>query len=117
MGSGAGGGAGVLAALLAAMAAWPAVTRAQNADVTLDHATLEDLMKIPLFTPSKLALPIREAPSVGAMVTREQIDTFGWLTLNDILFRQPGFAPAQDYERVTVGARGLYEGWNNNHLL
>jgi iron complex outermembrane receptor protein len=60
---------------------------------------------------------MREAPSVGSLITREQMDSYGWLTLNDVLFRQPGFAPAQDYERVTVSARGLFEGWNNNHLL
>ena len=63
------------------------------------------------------AQPMRESPSVGALITQEQIETYGWLSLNDVLFRQPGFAPAQDYERVTVAARGLFEGWNNNHLL
>jgi iron complex outermembrane receptor protein len=39
------------------------------------------------------------------------------LSLNDVLFRQPGFAPSQDFERLTVASRGLFESWNNNHLL
>jgi outer membrane receptor protein involved in Fe transport len=99
---------------IAAVAMVPAPARAQG---ELDEASLEDLMGIPVSAPAKVAQPVREAPSVGAVVTREQIETWGWLTLNDVLFRQPGFAPAQDYERVTVGARGLFEGWNNNHLL
>ncbi len=92
----------------------PALARAQD---VLDEASLEELMGIPLSAPAKVAQPVREAPSVGSVVTSEQIDSYGWLTLNDVLFRQPGFAPAQDYERVTVAARGLFEGWNNNHLL
>jgi outer membrane receptor protein involved in Fe transport len=51
------------------------------------------------------------------VVTREQIRQFGWRSLNELLFSQPGFFPARDYERTVVGARGLHEGWNNNHLL
>ena len=83
----------------------------------LEHMALEDLMRVAVSAPSKLTQPLRESPSVGAVLTRQQIDLYGWSTLNDVLFRQPGFAPSQDYERVTVSARGLYEGWNNNHLL
>ena len=96
-----------------------ASARAQGSpeEQALDSATLEELMRIPLSAPAKVAQPIREAPGVGSLVTRDQIDTYGWLTLDDILFRQPGFAPAQDFERVTVAARGRFEGWNNNHLL
>jgi iron complex outermembrane receptor protein len=51
------------------------------------------------------------------VVNSEQIESYGYLSLNDILYQQPGFAPSQDYERRTVSARGLFEGWNNNHLL
>src|SRR5262249_41574154 len=38
-------------------------------------------------------------------------------SLNDILFKQPGFGPAQDFDRRTVSARGFWESWLNNHLL
>ncbi len=83
----------------------------------LELLRLEDLMDIQVRAPSKLTLPVRDAPTVGAAVTREQIDSYGWRSANDILFKQPGFAPSQDYERTTVSSRGLHEGWNNNHLL
>jgi iron complex outermembrane receptor protein len=78
---------------------------------------LEELMELQVAAPTKLFQPLREAPSVMSTVSREQIDSYGWLSLNDILYRQPGFAPAQDYERRTVASRGLFESWNNNHLL
>jgi iron complex outermembrane receptor protein len=78
---------------------------------------LEDLMRIEVAAATKIELPLREAPAVECVVAREQIQNYGWNSINDVLYRQPGFAPAQDYERRTVAARGLFEGWNNNHLL
>jgi iron complex outermembrane receptor protein len=79
--------------------------------------SLEELLQLELSAPSKQRQTAREAPGVVSLVTREQIQQFGWDSLEDILFSQPGFFPAQDYERSVVGARGLTEGWNNNHLL
>ncbi|QRK04614.1 TonB-dependent receptor [Archangium violaceum] len=79
--------------------------------------SLEELLRVELSAPSKRRQQAREAPGVATVVTREQMRRFGWTTIDDILFSQPGFFPAQDFERATVGARGLWEGWNNNHLL
>ncbi|WNG35227.1 TonB-dependent receptor [Archangium violaceum] len=79
--------------------------------------SLEELLQVELSAPSKRRQLAREAPGVATVVTREQMRRFGWTTIDDILFSQPGFFPAQDFERTTVGARGLWEGWNNNHLL
>ncbi len=111
------GGKGRQWPLVAIGCALAAPARAQTGGADLDEATLEELMAIPLSTPAKVPQRMRDSASVGALITSEQIETYGWLTLNDVLFRQPGFAPAQDFERVTVSARGLFEGWNNNHLL
>jgi outer membrane receptor protein involved in Fe transport len=83
----------------------------------LGALSIEELLEVPVFAPAKLPQSVRDAPAVGAVITREQARGHGWRSVNDVLFRQPGFAPAGDYERVTVSARGLYEGWNNNHLL
>jgi iron complex outermembrane receptor protein len=79
--------------------------------------SLEELLQLELAAPSKQLQPAREAPGVVSVVPREQIRRFGWMSIDDILFSQPGFFPAHDYERTVVGARGLSEGWNNNHLL
>ncbi len=79
--------------------------------------SLEELLQVELSTPSKRLQKAREAPGVASVVTREQLRRFGWTTLEDILFSQPGFFASHDYERSTVGARGLWQGWNNNHLL
>src|SRR4029079_15339466 len=57
------------------------------------------------------------APSVISVIPREQMQDYGWNSASDVLFHQPGFRPAQDYDRGTVASRGTFEGWNNNHLL
>lgn len=80
------------------------------------HYTLEELLAVDISAPSKVEQPIREAPAIATLITREQIVAYGWRTLGDILLRQSGFAPSQDFERVTVSARGKYESWNGNNL-
>jgi len=82
----------------------------------LEEALLE-LLNTPVKSASKVAQRPMDAPSIIAPVSREQLRTFGWDSLNDVLYAQPGFSPSQDYDRRTVTARGMYEGWNNNHLL
>ncbi len=80
-------------------------------------ASTQELIAGQVTAAAKVAQPLREAPSVVSVVTREQVQAYGWLRLDEILFRQPGFSPSQDYERRTVSSRGRFEGWNNNHLL
>lgn len=78
--------------------------------------TLEELMAVEVRAPTKIDQPIREAPVVGTLITREEMDGYGWQTLAEVLLRQTGFSPSQDFERVTLSSRGQYESWNNNHL-
>jgi outer membrane receptor protein involved in Fe transport len=83
----------------------------------LADLTLEQLLEVRVEAPAKQDQPLQEAPGIGSTVDRDEIERYGWDSLNDVLFRQPGFAPSQDYERVTVSARGMFESWNNNRLL
>ena len=90
--------------------------RGQEAE-SFNQMSLEELLNLKVSSASKIEQTTLEAPSVISLVTRDQIAAYGWTSLNDVLYRQPGFGAAQDYDRRTVGARGLFEGWNNNHLL
>lgn len=83
----------------------------------IEEFSLEELLNVQVISASKISQKTNEAPSVISVITEEQIHSYGWQSLNDILFTQPGFFPSHDYDRVTVGSRGLFEGWNNNHLL
>jgi len=50
-------------------------------------------------------------------IVKQSINDYNWHSINDVLYKQSGFFPSRDYERSTVGSRGIPEGWNNNHLL
>lgn len=80
-------------------------------------ADLLTLLNTPITTASKRSERAIEAPSVVSVVTRDQIQAYGWTSINDALYSLPGFGPSQDYDRRTVSSRGLFEGWNNNHIL
>jgi iron complex outermembrane receptor protein len=79
--------------------------------------SLQELLDLELASPAKVPQTTREAPGSASLVTRQQIREYGWTSINDILFRQPGFFPSHDFERTTVGSRGIFESWANNHLL
>lgn len=91
---------------------------AQTKD-TLDYFSLdlEGLMNIKVSSASKMEQTQSEAPNIISLITRDQIDNFGWISANDLLYSLPGFSPSQDYDRRTVSFRGMFEGWNNNHIL
>jgi outer membrane receptor protein involved in Fe transport len=86
-------------------------------DFVLRLLTLDELLNVAVRSPAKIEQRTAEAPGLVSVVTRDQAAAFGWYSLNDILYKQSGFGPAQDYDRRTVSFRGQFEGWNNNHLL
>ncbi len=76
-----------------------------------------NLMDYKITSATKKSQNMREAPSSVNVLNTDYTNNYGWNSINDILYYSAGFFPAHDYERETVGARGLHEGWNNNHLL
>jgi len=109
----------VVCALLIATPLFPQETSppvvAREDDVS--KLSLDELLDIVVTSASKVSQLTREAPNVMSVVPRSQIDGHGRTGIDDILYKQPVFAPSQDYDRRTVSSRGLFEGWNNNHLL
>lgn len=79
--------------------------------------SLEELLNLTVVSASKFEQKQSEAPNIISAVPREVSRSFGWLSANEVLNFQPGFFPSNDFERRTVGFRGMFEGWNNNHLL
>lgn len=77
----------------------------------------ESLLFMDISIASKFVQKESEAPGIVSVLHSKQIRSYGWLSVNDILQKQPGFTLSRDYDRTTVSSRGLLEGWNNNHLL
>lgn len=98
-----------------AAAALPALALADPAPV--EELELSSLLDLETHAATKRATLLSETPAVGNVLLREHIEDYGWLSLNDILYGQPGFFPSRDYERRTVGMRGEGESWNNNRIL
>jgi outer membrane receptor protein involved in Fe transport len=92
-------------------------TPGERAGPPADEADLRALLAEPVESATKLPQSVLEAPSVASVVTQRTIESFGWSSLNELLYMQPGFFPSRQYERWTVGARGLFEPWYNNHVL
>jgi iron complex outermembrane receptor protein len=88
-----------------------------TSQVDQDQKALEDLLKVQIISVSKVAERPIDAPGLVEAVSRDQVDSYGWQSLNDVLGSQPGFSPSQDYDRRTISSRGVFEGWNNDHLL
>jgi outer membrane receptor protein involved in Fe transport len=83
----------------------------------LEELSLEELLRLPVYAPTKLAERVEEATGSVSLITRSLIESYGWLSLNEVLYTLPGFTPSAQFERRTVGARGLYGPWGNNELL
>ena len=79
--------------------------------------SLEELINIPVYSSSKLEQKQSEASNVVSVISNDILMRMGLQSVNDILSFQPGYFITQDYERRTVGFRGMFEGWNNNHIL
>ncbi len=85
--------------------------------VSIEYVSLEELLQLGIVSSSKIEQRAIESPSVISLITFQQMEEYGWNSINKVLWKQPGFGPAQDYDRQTISSRGLFEGWNNNHLL
>ena len=99
------------------LSAHPVFCQAPSDTTDFYALSLEELMNLPITTASKFEQSIKDAPSTVSLITRDQILKYGWLSGNEVLARLPGFSPSQDYDRMTISSRGIYEGWNNNHML
>lgn len=108
--------------LIAAFLAFAWSTSAQEVqqDSEVDDIfdlSLEELLNVSVVSASKVKQTQSEAPNIISAVSKELMGNFDWLSINDALTYHPGFFPSYDYERRTMGFRGMFEGWNNNHLL
>ena len=106
-----------LSILLAFTGNWSAAQDATEVEKHIDELSLDDLMNNTVTSASKVKQKQSEAPSIIAVIPREQFYDYGWFTLNDAMNHQAGFFSSHDYDRRVIGSRGLFEGWNNNHLL
>ena len=88
----------------------------RNPDLT--NKSLEDLMKIEIYSASKYMQDASDAPSSVTVVTADEIQKYGYRSLADILESVRGFYITYDRDYSFVGVRGFGRlGDSNNRIL
>ena len=92
--------------------------RAQQETSDLTNKSLEDLMKIEVYSASKYMQDASDAPSSVTVITADEIQKYGYRSLADILESVRGFYITYDRDYSFVGVRGFGRlGDSNNRIL
>src|ERR1700694_3430047 len=80
---------------------------------------IESLLHVKVITASKSAETLADAPGVISVVTRDELQRFGGITLGEILQRVPGLTGTSSYftDRSLIAARGDQTKNNGGHIL
>lgn len=95
------------------------VSKSNTDPANLASMDLEKLMDIKVTTASLFSDKLSEAPSIMSVVTSEELQRFGGLTLNEILQTVPGMTGTTQYfsDRSMVAARGDQTKTDGGHIL
>ena len=92
---------------------------AQEGTKDLGEASLEELANITVYTASRHTQKITEAPSSVTVITRDEIQKYGYRTLADILRSVRGFDVTSDRQYTYAGVCGINrpETYNSRVLV
>lgn len=81
--------------------------------------SLEEIMDIKIITAGKKEERVADIPASAVIITRRDIETYGYLTLEEILENVPGMFVIDDLApyRKTFGVRGFYAGYPRNIIF
>lgn len=84
-----------------------------NKNLSLFDLALEDLMNVQIYTAGKTSEKIKNIPASVVLITRNDIERYGYTTLTDVLENTPGLYNIYSYAGVSgnFGVRGF---WNPN---
>jgi len=91
----------------AAVLALLAGTLVAQSSQDIANASIEELMKIKVYSASRHEQNAGEAPSAVTVITRDQIQKYGFRTLADVLRSVRGFFVKYDRNYSYLGARGF----------
>ncbi|MBN2010957.1 TonB-dependent receptor plug domain-containing protein [candidate division KSB1 bacterium] len=84
----------------------------------LYEMSIEELMDVTIVTAGKKTEEVRDIPASIVLITREDIEKYGYTTLTEILESIPGIFPVNDYSYygVKFGIRGFWNTIANNDI-
>jgi outer membrane receptor protein involved in Fe transport len=97
----------------------PVYAQQEEEEVVEDVAdmALEDLLNVEITTAGRRAEKIGEVPASVVVVTREDIEKYGYQTLTEILQNIPGLYMLNDYSYNSFGVRGFWTGDPQRNLI
>jgi outer membrane receptor protein involved in Fe transport len=95
------------------------VRMVQKGSEELVEMSLEDLLNMDVTTASKSAEKQSDAPGIISVLTHDDLERFGGITLKDILERVPGMisSTVSYTNRTTMVVRGDFIKQNSSHIL
>lgn len=82
----------------------------QHRQVDIFALSLEELMDIKIQSANKTSQALNEIPAQVSLITRQDISTYGYTRLVDILRNMPHLYIEEDTEEVFIGTRGAING-------
>lgn len=85
----------------------------------LFQMSFEDLLNVRISTAGKTSQLIADTPASVVLITRDDIETYGYRTLAEILENVPGLFAIDDYEEngISFGVRGFWSGVANDNMM
>lgn len=105
----------VVLALFAFTMYTPLLSQEEGEDI--EDFSLEELLNVEITTAGKQAEKISEIPASVVLVTREDIDKFGYQSLTEILENIPGLYQTNDYFTENFGVRGFWSVRANRNMV
>lgn len=78
-----------------------------SATTNLEQLSMEELMNIRVVGASKYEQKQQQVAAAVSVITRKDIRTYGWRTLNEALASLPGIHTTYDYQYEYLGTRGF----------
>src|SRR5215471_3519035 len=75
----------------------------------IDDLSLQDLLKV-VISSTKTAQKINDVPAIVSVVTRDEIQHFGYRSVADLLTHTLGFYVVDDFSIPNVAVRGATSG-------
>jgi outer membrane receptor protein involved in Fe transport len=87
----------------------PASVRGESVDPLLD-LPFDDLLQVEIRSAGKREQEIRDIPASVTIIGRDEIERYGWQTLDELLRNVPGFFLLDNTEDRFIGTRGAVGG-------
>jgi outer membrane receptor protein involved in Fe transport len=83
----------------------------------LESLTLEELLQVEITTASRQKEKISDIPASVVVVTRDDIETYGYQSLAEILRNIPGLYFTNDYNTENFGVRGFWTTDSQRNII